>query len=74
MDTEMQGEIRERCMDLGMREFFVQHHRDGKLIAPDHSAGRMVEVLDKLSAGGYESGAHIDINDIEADAEEGAKK
>eukprot|EP01041_Mallomonas_annulata_P013799 gene13799-29342_t len=61
LDTEMQREIREcETADQNTRDYFQKMFESGQLVNCDHSAQKLVDILEKDT---FDSGAHIDYFD-----------
>jgi sepiapterin reductase len=57
----MQQEVRETLYDEESRTIYTDMHTEGKLVHPDTSAAKLVELLLKDR---FESGAHLDFYDV----------
>ena len=61
LDTDMQKEVRDTLCDEESRTIYQTMHTDGKLVHPNTSAAKMVELLMKDE---YSSGSHLDFYDV----------
>jgi len=61
MDTDMQVELREQCSREETRKLFASLQIENKLVDPDHSARKLMNLLRENN---FKSGSHIDFYDL----------
>jgi len=61
LDTDMQKDVRDTICDEGQKKAYTDMHTESKLVSPDDSASKLVQLLVKNN---FESGTHVDYYDV----------